>query len=135
MRILYDLTGELDVLFITVVRTVDHDGGESAVDAALAEFERIAMVEMDADGQVRFDAGGFDQLHEVGVVGVLARAGADLQDQRGVEFLGRLGDALDDLHVVDVERADSVAAGIRVRKHFFAGYDRHMFCLLFNESV
>ncbi|MPN20702.1 hypothetical protein SDC9_168081 [bioreactor metagenome] len=131
VRILNNLTGELHVLFVAVVRSVDHDGGETAVDAAFAEFKGVAVVKVDADGQIRLNARRLNELHEVGMVGVFACAGADLEDQRSFQLLGGFGDALNDLHVVDVECTDGVAAGIRIRKHLFAGYDRHKNDLLF----
>jgi hypothetical protein len=47
-----------------------------------------------------------------------ARALGDLQDQRSPQILRGFGDALDDLHIVDVERADGVSARIRLFEHF-----------------
>jgi hypothetical protein len=108
-----------------VVAAVDHDACEAAVHAAFAQFKRIAVIEVQADGQVGFNDRRLDELHQVGMVGVFACAGADLQDQRGAEFLGCFRDALYDLHVVHVERADGVAAGVSFFKHFGAGNKCH----------
>ena len=109
VRVLDDLAGQFDVLFKGQVAAVDHDGGEAAVDAALAQLEAVAMVQMDGDGQVKAGGflgvgdGGLDELHQVNVLGVLAGAGGDLQDQGSLLLDRGLGDALDDLHVVDVK--------------------------------
>ena len=40
-------------------------------------------------------------------------------------YLGGLGDALDDFHVVYVESADGVAAFIGLLEHFLGIHDRH----------
>ena len=57
--------------------------------------------------------------------------GGYLEDDRALELTGSLGDALDDFHIVDVESADSIAAIIGFRKHFFRGYKRHNTNLLY----
>ena len=80
---------------------------------------------MQADGQAGLNDGGLHQLDEVGVVGVGAGALGHLQDQGGVDLLGSLGDALDDLHVVDVESADGVAAVIGFLEHLGSCYKGH----------
>ena len=66
-----------------------------------------------------------DELDEVGVVCIGARALGNLQNHRRMLFLARLGDALDDLHVVDVESADGVAAVVSLLEHFSSRYQRH----------
>ena len=123
--ILNDLAGQSDVVLEGMLGTVDHNGGEAAVDAGLADLEVLTVVKVDADGQVGVLNGSLDELHQVNVLGVLAGAGGNLQDKSGVKLLGSLGDALDDLHVVDVESADGVAVGIGVLEHFFAGNQSH----------
>jgi len=47
-----NLLGERDVLFVGEVRSVDHDGRESAFDAVLAELERVAVIEMEDDRNI-----------------------------------------------------------------------------------
>jgi hypothetical protein len=74
---------------------------------------------MDGDGQVGVLQGGLDHLHEVNVLGILARALAHLQDHRRVFHFRGLGDTLDDLHVVNVERPDRIPAGVGFLEHFF----------------
>ena len=56
-------------------------------------------------------------LNEVGVVCVSACALGYLQDYRSVLLLASLGDTLNDLHVVHVESANSVAAVVSLLEH------------------
>ncbi len=129
--IFHHLAGQGDVLLVGLAGTVDHDGGEAAVDAALAELKGVAVIEMHADGQVEASGllgvldGGLDELHEVDVLGIGPGALAHLQDEGGVLLDGGLSDALNDLHVVHVERADGVAAVVGLLEHLFCGDDCH----------
>ena len=52
---------------------------------------------------------GQHHVAQVGLAGVLARAGAGLQDHRALRGLGRFHDGLDLLQVVDVEGRHAVA--------------------------
>ena len=84
------------------------------------------MVEVERDGDLGIlDNGGLDQLDKIGVVGIGARALGDLQDNGALELSCRLGDSLNDLHIVDVERADGVSTVIGLREHFFCRYQWH----------
>ena len=47
-----DLLGERDVLVVGQVRAVDHDRGEARLDAALAELEAVAVVEVEGDRDI-----------------------------------------------------------------------------------
>ena len=125
--VFHNLLGHGDVLFKGKMAAVDHHGGEAAVDAALAGFEIRAVIQMQHDGQIGFLHCGFHQLHQVGMVGIGAGALADLQNHRRVFFLGRLGDALHDFHVVHIECADGIAAFISLFKHFFGSNQWHRF--------
>ena len=110
MRVLNDLLGDLDVLGKGLGGGVDHNGGEAAVDAALAGLKVRAVIEVQHDGDVGAALhGGLDELDEVGMVRVGAGALGNLKNNGSVFLLAGLGDALHDLHVVDVERADGVA--------------------------
>ena len=125
VRVLNDLAGESDVVLKGLAAAVDHDGGEAAVDAALAKLKAVAVVKMQCDRKSGLLLGSLDELDEIGVVGVGACAAGDLQNDGGLDLSGSLGDALNDLHVVDVESAYGIAALIRLAEHFFCGYDRH----------
>ena len=67
----------------------------------------------------------FHQLDQIGVVRIGARTLRDLKDHRGVLLLTGLGDALHDLHIVDIERADGIAVVIGLFKHFLRGNEWH----------
>ena len=136
MGILDNLLGDGNVLFEWLGAGVDHDGGKAAVNAALAGLEVGAMVQMQRDGNAgALNDGSLHQLHQIGVVGIGARALGHLQNQGGVDFLGSFGNALDDLHVVDVESADGIAAGISFLKHLGCSYEGHGKNLLMWYSV
>ena len=118
MRVLNDLLGDLNVFVKRLAGAVDHNGGEAAVDAGLAGLEVRAVVKVQGDRNVRALLDGcLNHLHQVGVVGISARALGNLQNNRSVLLLAGLGDTLNDFHVVDVESADSVAAIISFLKH------------------
>ena len=126
VSVLDDLAGQGDVLVKGLGGGVDHDGGEAAVDAGLAQLEGVAVVQMQGDGDLGIlDDGSLDQLHEVGVVRVGTGALGHLEDDGALELAGSFGDALDDFHVVDVEGADGITAVVGFRKHFLGCYERH----------
>lgn len=86
----------------------------------LADFKAVAVVEVQADGQPRVFDGCLDQLFEINHFGVFPRAVANLKYERGAALDARIYDTLNCLHVVDVERAYRVSAGIGFGKHFLA---------------
>src|SRR5699024_3677789 len=51
MSIFHNTLGQLNVLSEGLGRGVDHDGGEAAVDAALADLEAVAVIQVQSDGQ------------------------------------------------------------------------------------
>ena len=118
VSVLYDFTGDLDVLLEGLGGSVDHDGSEAAVDAGLAGLEAVAVVQVQSDGNFgALDNSSLNQLHQVGVVSVGAGTLGNLQDDGSLLFLTSLSDGLNDLHVVDVESADGVTAVISLLKH------------------
>ena len=123
--ILHHLLGDLDVLLKGLGGGIDHHGGETAVHAGLAQLEAVAVVQVQADRQAGLSDGGLYQLDQIGMVSIGPSALGDLEDQGGVDLFGRLGDPLDDLHVVDIERADSVSAVIGLFEHFSGRYQWH----------
>ena len=106
-----DALGDLDVLLERIVGGVDHDGAEEArVDAVVAGL-LVTVVEMDGeDGLGENLAGGADDGLEHALVGVVARALGDLDDERGLGVDGALEEAHGLLGVVDVVGADGVFA-------------------------
>ena len=125
MGIFHHAAGLLDIFFKGQVAAVEHNAGETAVDAGLASFKIRAVIQMQGDGQTAGFNSRLDQLDQVGMVGVSARALADLQDQRRVLGLSALHDALDNFHVVDVESADGVTALIGFFEHISGVDKRH----------
>ena len=128
--VLHHLFGEGDVILEGLGGGVDHDGGKAAVNAAFADLKIRAVIEVQGDGQAGIGLGGLHELDEIDVLGILARAGGHLQDQGGIHLRCGLGDALDDLHIVHVERADGIAAFIGFPEHFLRRYDWHDITLL-----
>ena len=136
VRVFDDLLRDLDVFGKGLGGGVDHHGGEAAVDAGLAGLEVRAVVKVQHDGDIGAALDRrFDELDKVGVVRVGAGALADLKDHGSVLFLACLGDALHDLHIVDVERADGVSAVIGLFEHFGRCYERHNIFSFFSKVV
>ena len=124
VRVVDDLLRELDVLLEGKGASVDHDGREAGVDAALARLEAVAVVEVEDNLR----------LLAAELLGVLDRAFGHVAENRGVRVLaGALGDLHDDgrlgldrglddglhlLHRVEVERGNGVAALDRLCEHF-----------------
>ena len=134
--VLHHLLGDLDVLGKGLGGGVNHDGGKAAINAGLAGLKAVAVIQVEHDGDLgALNDGGLHQLHQVGVVGVGPGALGDLEDHRGLLLAAGLGDALDDLHVVDVESADGIAAGISFLKHLGCSYEGHGKNLLMWYSV
>ena len=126
MRILDDLTGQGDILLKGLGGGVDHNGGKAAVDAALAELEGVAVIQMQRDRDFGiFDDRSFDELDKIGVVGIGAGALGDLENDRALQLPCRFRDSLHDLHIVNVECADGVSSVISLFEHFFCGYKCH----------
>ena len=105
MGVFDDAFGDGDVFFKRKLGAVYHNRGEAAVDTGYANFEVFTVVEVDADRQTGVLDGGFDEFHEVNMSGVFAGTRGHLEDKRGLLFFGGVDDALDNLHVVDVEGA------------------------------
>ena len=127
-----NLLRKLDVLFEIEVRAVDHDGRETAVDAALAGFEAVAVIEMENDlGFLAAEFlgvldGALSHIAENRGIGVLARALGDLHDDGRLGFDRGLDDGLHLLHGVEVESGDGIAALYRLGEHFL-GVDETKF--------
>ena len=115
--------GDLDVLREFFVRGVDHDGAvETAVDAVVADFFGT-VVKVNGENGVREDfVGGADHTFEEALIGIIAGATGNLDDERGAlggvagifvfggftEVAAEKTDNL--LEVVDVVRPDCVFA-------------------------
>ena len=93
------------------------------------------MVQMKNNRKTRLNNSGFDQLDQIGVIGIRASALGNLQDQGGVDLFGSLSDTLNDLHVVHIESTDGVAALICLGKHFLSRNKCHNSNLLLHNNV
>ncbi len=120
MSILDDFLRQSDVVLEGILRAIDHDRREAAIDAGLAGLEISAMVEVQGDRNIVDLESSLDEVHEISMLGILAGTGRALQDDRRVQLASGLGDALDNLHVVDVESTDGVAALMSLLEHFFS---------------
>ena len=117
--VFHDLAGDFRVLFKWFVARVNHDAGETFINALLAQIKRVAVIQMDSDGHVGQADGSLNELLEVNRVGVGARAFGNLKDERGFFLFAGLDDGLDEFHVVDVERAEGVFAFERLGEQVF----------------
>ena len=128
--VLDDALRKLDVFLEVQVRAVDHDGGEAVVNTGFARLEIRAVIEVQGDGQILAFERSLHEVLEVGGLRVLSCTGGSLQDDGGLQRSCRFGDTLDDLHVVDVESADGVAALVGFLEHFFCSDEWHDLNLL-----
>ena len=116
MRRLDHLAGGLHVvletrgrLTIRQQRAIHHDAGEAHLDSAQASLRAVTVVQMQHGRNLRIQLGGRQhQVIQKPVLRVGASAPAGLNDDRRLGLAGRLHDRLNLLHVVDVERANSV---------------------------
>ena len=122
-----NLAGDLGVLLKRLMRGINHHAGESLINALFAQLERIAVIEMNRDGDVAQANSGFDELLEVNRVGVGARAFGNLKDQRGFFLFTGFNNRLDEFHVVDVESTEGVFACESFREEVFSMCQWHSF--------
>ena len=114
--ILHDLLRQGDVFVVGKCRTVDHHRREAHVHAALAQFERISVVEVQHDlgfGPAQFLGvlyGSFGHVAQQGLVGVVARTLRYLEDDGRLGLGGSHDDSLELLHVVEVECRNGVTS-------------------------
>jgi hypothetical protein len=125
VSVLDDLLRDRDVFFKAAARTVDHDRAESAVDAGFAGLKIRAVVKMEHYGQIGILKRRLDKLDEINMLRVLAGARGNLKYNRSVKLARGLGYALNYLHIVDIERAYGVSAGVSFFEHFGTCYQWH----------
>ena len=126
VRVGDDFLRDADVFGQGIFGSVDHDRRESFIDTALAEFKRIAVIEVQADGQTRFFHRGEHEVLQISGVGVFSGAARYLQDQRRVLGDARVHDTLNGFEVVYVERADGVTVFVSLFEHFRRCYQWHI---------
>ena len=120
--VLYNLLREGDVLLVGQVRTVDHHRREAHVDAALAELERVTVVEVQYDGNILAQLLGIlysalSHVTQQRLVGILAGTRRNLQDYGRRALYASRDDGLHLLHVVKVEGGNGVTTLDGLGKH------------------
>ena len=120
-----DLRGLGAVFVKRQLGTVDHDGGEAVVDAALAGCEIRAVVQMQADRDqlavfldfFRVFRRALGHVAQQRLVGVFTSALGNLQDQGGLGLDAGLDDGLELFHVVEVVSGNGITAFHGFREH------------------
>src|SRR5699024_9777127 len=122
VSVLNHFFGQSDVLLEGMMRAVDHNRSKSAVDAGYADIEISAVIQVQSDGNIILNESCLHQFYQIGMVGIFSGAGGNLQDQGGFQFSRCFCDTLNDLHVVDIERADGVSSVIGLFEHLCRCY-------------
>ncbi len=113
-------------LAVGLQAAVHHHAGEAILDGGGAGGGAVAVVLVHAHRNPRIELDeGVDQVLQHDVVGVGPRPAAGLDDDRGVDGLGRLHDRQALFHVVDVERRQAVVVLGRVVQQLPEGDARH----------
>ena len=99
------------------MRSIDHDGSEAVVDAALAGFKGIAGPGA-GRWAGRYREWRFHQLAQVNGVSIVARTLETCRIRERFLPWPLPVDSLDDLHVVYVKALTAYPAGIRFLEHF-----------------
>ena len=91
------------------------------------------MIEVNRDGNVAQTQGCFDEFFQVNRMCILPRTFGDLEHDRRLFLFAGLHDGLEQLHIVDVERADGVFAPERLGKEFSGVGQWHKFSVRFDS--
>ena len=80
------------------------------------------MIQMQSNRKIRIQCQStLNQLDQIYGIRICSRALRCLKDDRRIQLMSCLGDTLNDLHVIDVERADCVSAFVSLLKHLGGG--------------
>ena len=88
------------------------------------------MVKMKCDGQPRLRNSGLHQFHQISMIRIGACALGNLKNQRSIHLFCSLGDPLNDLHVINIERTDRITTAVSLFKHFLCCNQWHYFISL-----
>jgi len=133
VRHLDHLAGDVDVVVVAgdglavgLERAVHHHRREAQLDRTGADVGAlpVVLVHHQRDLGIGFQR-GLDEVLDEGLAGVLAGAGAGLQDDRRTGLLGRFHDGLHLLEVVDVEGRDAIAVVGGMVQQFAHGNEGH----------
>ena len=125
MGVFHHPFGHGHVFLKGMMGAIDHDGSKAAVHARLADVEIRTVIEVQHHRHIGFEQARLNELDDIMLSRILAGPGGHLKDQRGLFFGSGLHDPLDDLHVVDVKRADGVTFLIGALEHGFGSGQRH----------
>ena len=116
--------GLCDVLFDRIVRTVEHDGGETSVDASLSAFKgAVVEVQSNRNCDMQILNHALYHANDGGITAhILACALGNTKDNRRLALLSGEKDSLCPFKVVDVELTNSVLAVASLVQHFFCRY-------------
>ena len=128
-----DAARDLDIVFVgggglgvLLQRSVHHHRGEAVLDGGGAGGGAVAVVLVHADRDVGIEFGqGVDQLGQNHVVGVVPGAARGLDDDGGVDLVGRLHDRQTLFHIVDVVGRQAVVVLCRVVEQLSQRDARH----------
>ena len=129
--------GDTDVILIIggclavgLQGAIHHHGGEVGLDRRHAGGFAIAVIEMDANGDLRVNLGdGIHHMAEHNVIGVLAGAAGGLNDDGRVRRFGGNHDGECLFHIVDVEGRNAIAVFGCVIEQLSQRDARHVFDL------
>ena len=110
MGIIDDLPADLDVFIERLVAGIDHHAGKAFIDALLAQVERIAMIQMNGNGNIGQADRRLDQFFQINGVGILAGAFGNLEHHRRFFLFASLHNRLEQFHVVHVKCAQRIFA-------------------------
>ena len=112
-----NLLCESDVVLISMVRAVYHNGREAAVDARLADFKVCAVVKVECEVDTAVFDSSLSESYKVSLLSVLSCACGNLKDNGGSQFARSFRDSLDYFHIVDVESADGIVTFVSLLEH------------------
>ena len=127
------LLGDADVLLVRKRAAIEHNAGETIVDAVLAELEAIAVVEVKNNLRIlatEFLGVFYSTLSHIakdGAVCIVARALADLHDDGRLCLYGSLHDGLHLFECVEVESWDGIAASNCLFEHLTGVHQAEFF--------
>ena len=133
VSVLNHLLGEGDVLLVRQGRSVDHHRAEAHVNAALAQLEAVAVVQVKNNlGVLPTQFLGilnstFCHVAEEGLVGVVTGTLGNLENHRALGLCSCHDDGLELLHVVEIESRDGVTAFNGLGEHFAGVYKAQFF--------
>ena len=134
------LLGEGNIFFEGKVRTVNHDAGETVVDAFLADFEAVSVVEVEHDFWL-FAAKFLSILYstlghvaEDSAVSISTGTLGNLHDDGRFGLHSSLHNSLHLLHSVKVESGDGVATCNGLLEHL-AGVHKTQFFVACHKTL